>query len=191
MLRHRFSHSLVLFLLLPLLLALLIWLLFLNSKPAGGALTGEWRSAGPYITDTTVVTPSVVLDIESSPAYASDLTLFAATHNGLFRSRNGGASWQLALALPQPGADYSFSHVRLLPAFGVDQTVITAYADHKTGTGTLYRSQNAGTSWQPLTAFTETVVALELLPAFAQDQTPSRSYARSCYVLPGRRRDVS
>lgn len=117
------------------------------------------------------MTPTVVLDVEASPLYTSDRTLFAATQSGLFRTTDAGNSWQLVVPLPQVGAPFAFSHVRLTTTYGVDGRVIAAYADRQTPAGALYQSTDFGATWQPLTTFTQTVTALALSPNFTQDQT--------------------
>lgn len=147
------------------------WLVWAGVTSADAVPPTPWRSAGPYIPATTEITPTVVLDVEASPLYTNDRTLFAATQSGLFRSVDTGNSWQLVLPLPQAGAQFAFSHVRLTTTYGVDGRVIAAYADRQTPAGALYQSTDFGATWQPLTTFTQTVTALALSPNFAQDQT--------------------
>src|SRR3712207_6853127 len=51
-----------------------------------GGVTWEARNEG--LADTTVFA------VAPSPDYARDRTLYAATASGLYRSRDGAASWQ-------------------------------------------------------------------------------------------------
>lgn len=148
------------------------WLVLALTAPSHGAAPApEWRSGGPYMPDSTVMTPTVVLDVEVSPGYAGDHTLFAATRSGLFRSTDAGRQWELLPGLP-PASDHTFfSHVRLSPDYSADGVIIAAYADSQTSAGTLYRSSDFGASWQPLTTFTQTVNALVLSPNFTEDHT--------------------
>jgi hypothetical protein len=148
------------------------WVVLAVTTPSQGAAPSpEWRSGGPYVPDGAAMTPAVVLDVEASPGYASDHTLFAATRSGLFRSTDEGLHWQLLPGLPPAGDHTYFSHIRLSPDYTTDGVIIAAYADTQTSTGTLYRSSDFGASWQPLTTFTQTVSALALSPNFAADDT--------------------
>lgn len=148
------------------------WVVLAVTTPSQGAAPApEWRSGGPYMPDGAVMTPTVVLDVEASPGYASDHTLFAATRSGLFRSADAGLHWQLLPGLPSAGDHSYFSHVRLSPDYAADGVIIAAYADTQTSAGTLYRSIDFGDSWQPLATFTQTVSALALSPNFAADDT--------------------
>lgn len=161
-----------------LLIAVLVvygWPVWAGAAPADATPPTPWWSAGPYIPATTAITPTVVLDVEASPHYTSDRTLFAATQSGLFRTTDAGNSWQLMLPLPQAGTQFAFSHVRLTATYGVDGRAIAAHADRQTPTGALYQSTDFGVTWQPLTTFTQTVTALALSPNFAQDQTDRKS----------------
>ena len=47
---------------------------------------GSWQALGPNTTE--------VVALEASPAFANDDTLFAGTPVGVFRSTDGGDSWQ-------------------------------------------------------------------------------------------------
>lgn len=82
-----------------------------------------------------------------SPAYAKDNTVFAVSLYGLYRSEDGGNSWQEAdLGLP----DLSRARGRLSvsPNFYQDRTAFLAYSGFLTNV--VYRTQDAGHSWQAL-----------------------------------------
>jgi len=168
--RNRWLQSWWWMILLALGLGVCGRLVWGSDASANATPPSTWRSGGPYL-PTTVLTPTVVLDVEASPAYESDRTLYAATQSGLFRSNDAGDSWQLVFPLPQSGAQFAFSHVRLTATYDVDGRVIAAHADRQTAAGILYQSTDFGATWQPLATFTQTVTALALSPDFAQDQT--------------------
>jgi len=71
-----------------------------------------------------------------SPDFASDRTVFAGTDNGLFRSRDAGATWTPI------GVGRPLSAVAVSPAFAEDQTLLAATAD-----GDLSISRDGGQSW--------------------------------------------
>lgn len=130
-----------------------------------------WRTGGPYLSDGVTLTPTVTLDLAASPAYADDLTLFTATRSGIYRTADGGTTWQLVLPPPVGAPEGYFSHIRLANSYGTDGVAVAAYAATASGPGTLYQSNDSGATWQPISTFTTTVRALALSPAFTTDQT--------------------
>jgi photosystem II stability/assembly factor-like uncharacterized protein/DNA-binding beta-propeller fold protein YncE len=128
-------------------------------------------------TDPQAGTVSFPLDdLAISPDFDRDQTLFAVSSEyGLFKSTDGGQSWQLT-SFPVRTHRFSFTsyHVALSPTYQQDQTLFIA-----TGRS-LHRSTDGGQSWaqllltggrdskQPL-SFKAQQVALS--PHFASDQT--------------------
>jgi photosystem II stability/assembly factor-like uncharacterized protein len=82
-----------------------------------------------------------ILCLALSPHFNGDRTVFAGTETGLFRSRNGGRSWQ-DLALPVDDAVLSLA---LSPGYADDHTVLIG-----TETQGLFCSRDAGETWQRL-----------------------------------------
>ena len=81
-----------------------------------------------------------------SPSFASDSTVFLATWNGLYRSTNGGKTWQ---NMSQDLAETWVVQVLLSPSFGTDNTVfVLAEAP---GGNALYKSTDRGETWRQLT----------------------------------------
>lgn len=116
----------------------------------------SWQASGVAPLGTRVSS------IAFSPSFVGDGTVFAATQGaGLFRSVDGGASWQ-----PLPTGVADIAAVALSPDFGVDQTVYAATASG------LRRSNDAGASWfNPLPGYVGAVDALALSSAYPADQT--------------------
>lgn len=104
--------------------------------------------------------------IAVSPQFASDGVCFAARSSGLYRSADGGRSWELAyasLALPEP---LSTTAVAISPAFANDGTVLAGV------NGGVLCSADGGATWQRATlpAPPPLVTAVALSPAFATDR---------------------
>jgi photosystem II stability/assembly factor-like uncharacterized protein len=82
-----------------------------------------------------------VLDFALSPSFATDRTLFVGTlERGLLRSTNGGASF-----VPTNLRGAYVTALEVSPAYATDRTVFAATY------GGVFRSQDAGASWTPLT----------------------------------------
>lgn len=92
-----------------------------------------WAGANPGLLDFTV------LALAFSPDAARDLTGFAATISGLYRTRNGGKSWRsVELPLDEPAVQC----VAISPAFSTDRLVLIGTE----GEG-LWRSDDGGNTW--------------------------------------------
>lgn len=106
-----------------------------------------------------------ILDVALSPSYFQDRTVFILTSDtqtpaSLFRSDDGGATWQELVN----GLTHQVTSVAVSPAFAQDHIVLVG-----THTG-VYRSDDSGDSWQPIN--NELAVAkIALSPAFAADHT--------------------
>ncbi|NEP62360.1 MAG: glycosyl hydrolase, partial [Symploca sp. SIO2G7] len=104
-----------------------------------------------------------------SPNFDADKTLFIGTQKGLiFRSTNGGRSLQKLAQLPWERGNDSPSMV-ISPGFATDRTL---YVVAETG---VYKSTDAGKSWQSTTENTPIAEAwnlhVEISPDYGQDQT--------------------
>ncbi len=84
------------------------------------------------------IVPTVVL----SPDFPSDGTAFAATHIGVFRSRDRGDSWEVRV---EGLNNLMVQSLALSPGFVTDHTLFVGTAD-----GNLYRSIDAGDTWKLL-----------------------------------------
>jgi photosystem II stability/assembly factor-like uncharacterized protein len=108
-----------------------------------------------------------------SPAFAEDQTAFIRGYydRNLYRSRDGGRSWQI-LPVPGPGRDGYWWNLVLSPEFREDQTLLGVFFDYEQGTG-LYRSQSGGDQWDRVASMPEGVEWdwLSIAPLFAQWQT--------------------
>jgi hypothetical protein len=99
-------------------------------------------TAAPNLTDT------VVDCIALSPAFASDRTMFVATHSGrLYVSKDGGDSFTYLSGTGLPR--YAVKDLRISADFVHDKTVYmcTDYGTSSTPPAGIYRSTNAGASW--------------------------------------------
>lgn len=108
-----------------------------------------------------------IQDLQLSPDYADDQTVFAASVKGLFKSTDGGDHWQdLHLAVPV------LERVGISPNFAVDQTLLGVDKE-----GQLWRSLDGGQNWMNLPLPTvvkhESIIssAVTFSPAYAIDQT--------------------
>lgn len=107
--------------------------------------------------------------IAPSPNFASDRTLFLGAQKGnIYRSDNGGKTFNKVGAIePQFGNESPFMVVS--PDYGQDQTVFI------TGANGVYKSMDAGKSWQVMTdqgwADNRLKLKLAISPNYGTDQT--------------------
>ncbi len=98
----------------------------------GGDQVGHWI---PMAGRQGGTVPTIVL----SPDFSADHLAFAATNAGVFRSRDGGRSWE-------PSGDllnsFAAQSIAFSPFFATDRTLFAGSAD-----GGTYRSVDAGDSW--------------------------------------------
>ena len=106
-------------------------------------------------------TPFPLDDVAVSPDFAADSTVFAINHlQGLFRSTDGGDSWQQS-AFPVRSTSFEGYRLALSPAYAQDQTLYVA-------TGfSLHRSTDGADTWQ------------SLVPAAGQSSFPAQRLALS------------
>ena len=111
-----------------------------------------------------------VYALAASPAFEQDGVCFAAKASGLYRSLDGGKTWQDAfrsLNLQEPQA---ISSVALSPAFETDRLVLAGTK------GGVLISSDVGETWEFVQVLPERslavpfITALALSPAFAQDR---------------------
>ena len=102
-----------------------------------GGLT--WQNRTPGLSDVNA--------IRFSPEYARDRTLWVTTYAGpLYRSTNAGASWA-ALGLPATGQPIRVQDLQPAPNYGTSHALFMLGRRDDNQQGSLYRSDNAGTSW--------------------------------------------
>jgi photosystem II stability/assembly factor-like uncharacterized protein len=108
-----------------------------------------WENHAPTLAGMGLVT------IRFSPDYAQDRTLWATTYAGpLYRSSDGGASWS-AVALPSATGQASGQAViardlQPAPNYGASHLLFLLGQRGSYGSMSLYRSEDAGTSWRLL-----------------------------------------
>ncbi|MEO0984424.1 MAG: hypothetical protein AAFY20_02640 [Cyanobacteria bacterium J06639_14] len=103
-----------------------------------------------------------------SPNYAIDKTLYAASANGLYKTTDGGQTWNLAT----PGNNFAtetWHSVVFSPNYAADQTLFAG-----TSTG-LFKTQDNGKTWETLDALDpgsqNTVKVIAVSPNYADDKT--------------------
>ncbi len=107
------------------------------------------------------------IELASSPEFARDGTLFAATSLGLYRSTDRGETW-VESSNGLPGTTPYTASVAVSPNYEQDRTVLVAVTGHG-----IFRSRNAADTFEPL--FTDARFArihrLQFSPDFATDRT--------------------
>jgi len=120
-----------------------------------------------------------------SPDFGRDQTLFAIGGGRVYRSRDGGATWEhLRGGLPDsPGLLRTSVTLALSPNFGRDQTLFAAmYQGDWLGLG-VYRSQDGGDTWESVWNGLQALRVRHLVvsPRFAEDGRVA-AYARYQFV---------
>ena len=134
-------------------MAIAIW----GPDTVSSASEGSWEALGPD--------GGFVWDVEISPAYDSDQTVFAGITGGVLRTTDGGDVWQRA----NRGLNSPFvPTIALSPDYSEDHTVFAG----TTGDG-VFRSTDGGESWQQIVSGLDDpfVEALEVSPNFSIDRT--------------------
>lgn len=117
---------------------------------------GVWRTTDGFATFTPLatltaapnLTDTVVDCIALSPAFASDRTMFVATHSGrLYVSKDGGDSFTYLSGTGLPR--YAVKDLRVSADFAHDRTLYmcTDYGSSSTAASGVYKSTNAGVAW--------------------------------------------
>ncbi len=109
--------------------------------------------------------PDLIYNLAASPNFMNDQTLFAARASGLYRSQDGGLTWQGcydSLALQAPLATL---YAALSPDFAAHRTVFAAVA------GGVLRSTDGGQTWTSalLPSPPPVITALAISPDYVQD----------------------
>ena len=130
----------------------------------------------PPSAEPAIQLPSID-SIVLSPNFATDRTIFVTGGGGVFRSTDGGASWQqLHGGLPHDRYyDYYAPSISLAlsPDFATDHTMFAGiFIGDSMGYG-VYRSTDAGDTWQPVwSGLTQLRVhKITISPDFATDHT--------------------
>ena len=125
--------------------------------------------------------PAGLTALAPSPAFGRDRTLFGVAQGRIYRSRDGGETWErLRGGLPEGlgGGDLS-AVLALSPGFGEDGTLFAAFREGDwLGLG-IYRSTDGGDTWHPAWAGLRAlrVERLEVSPRFPEDGRVA-AYAR-------------
>lgn len=97
-----------------------------------------------------------------SPAFAVDRTLLAGSNNGVYLSRDAGASWMtLSIAIAP-------TRLIVSPDYPIDPTVFAITDATREWYDVLYRSADGGVTWLPVW-YGGDVYDLALSPSFAED----------------------
>jgi photosystem II stability/assembly factor-like uncharacterized protein len=120
-----------------------------------------WRS---HVVDETAL-EDTVFALAASPDFAEDRTIYAARATGLYRSTDGGASWQPAYSSLSLQRDLVTSAVAVSPDFGRAHTVFAGCS------GGVVCSYDAGQTWHVITLPTppSIVSCLAFSPSYADD----------------------
>jgi photosystem II stability/assembly factor-like uncharacterized protein len=119
----------------------------------------------PTMKENDTQTEDFVYGLATSPEFARDRVVFAARSSGLYRSADGGVTWQslygsLTLADPLPTAAVATS-----PTYASDHHLFAGVP------GAVMRSHDSGQTWEavPLASPPPTVTALAVSPDYERD----------------------
>ena len=121
---------------------------------------------GVHVDDLPAVGGGRALAI--SPAYATDRTLFFGRGDRLFKSTDGGTSWNgYPLALPEEG--FLVFALEVSPAYATDHTLFA------TGFGQVRKSTDGGLTWAAQHSYAPSY-GLAISPNYAADRTTWHTY---------------
>jgi photosystem II stability/assembly factor-like uncharacterized protein len=108
-----------------------------------------------------------IASLVTSPNYAKDHTLFAATQTGLHVSHDAGSTWQLKTDTYHLFADKKGNHVKLAisPNYLLDRRIFIASLDG------LFLTTNEFSTWRKVSAIDGNITALAISPNYKNDQT--------------------
>ncbi len=109
------------------------------------------------------------VDARGVAAYVPE-TLFVASDQGVFRSMNNGATWDLLTAGAPLGDDIGFLAVQPSPYYVADQTIFATFVNRTLYTSALYKSTDGGATWTVIPAIGGSR-ALALSPVYLSDLT--------------------
>lgn len=153
----------------------------LEHDPDSGRIYGAHGGDLYILAERGGETPSLPPVAEALPAEpvldiipaAADETLFALLPGRIYRSMDGRENWErLRGGLPEGASELVWS-VALSPDFGADQTIFAGgHRGTAWGEG-VWRSEDAGESWQPMWRGLQhlRVERVTVSPAFAEDAT--------------------
>jgi photosystem II stability/assembly factor-like uncharacterized protein len=133
--------------------------------PAGVFRTPAGQAHGFASWQRCPGSPAGVLALAISPAFDQDHSLWAGTHNGVFLSTNGGASWARA-HMPISGA--AIMALSCSPGFAADGLLLAGTLED----GVLY-SNDRGQTWQSKSfgLLDASVLCLAFSPGVERDET--------------------
>ncbi len=101
-----------------------------------------------------------------SPGYALDQTAFSSCANGLEKTTNGGAVWQLQQIA---GTSLYPRALGVSPNYLLDGTLLVGST--VAGYAGMFRSSNGGTTWSPTSVQGTGIISIAMSPTFALDRT--------------------
>ena len=116
-----------------------------------------------------------VYALAASPAFAEDGVCFAATSAGLYRTQDGGRTWQFAFDSLNLNEEMATSAVAISPYFASDRAVFAG------AMGGVVRSSDGGDTWR--------VAMLPTPPPLPLSIAVSPNYARDGVLLTGTMED--
>ncbi len=143
------------------------WEGVLKSEDYG--ITWQKKNVGLKFLDDTksVIAPYYVLSI--SPNYLFDKTAFAGTESGIFKTSNGGSSWE-EIKIGASGSSANILYIGISPEYSVDKTIIISTK----GKG-LFKSKNGGETWTEIAPSLKTenhfLEFIEFSPFYNEDHT--------------------
>ena len=151
--------------------------LYAMSRAVLTVLTNRGAAPTPPSSAEAVTQLPSIDSIVLSPNFAADHTIFVTGGGGIFRSSDGGASWQQVHGGLPLGRYYEYYapsiNLALSPDFATDRTMFAGiFVGDSMGYG-VYRSTDGGDTWQPTWSGLNhlRVHKITVSPDFATDHT--------------------
>jgi len=144
----------------------------MTNDPSRDTVSPDTVSTDTVSTDTVstdTVSTDIVYGLDASPSFQEDARCFAAKRSGLYRSEDGGTSWEDAYESLDLGQPLATAAVSISPAFGRDQTVFAGVH------GAVLRSTDGTQTWA--------AARLPSPPPFVISVVPSPDFERDGVVL--------